>query len=99
MKLPGENAILRSQSGELEWGSVGPPGLLGTMRATYGLERVLDLIEMTRVNERAAEDYAVVRIEGHPAKKLCFWIRRADFWITSRLAGRKPPIGLGSTFG
>jgi hypothetical protein len=26
-----------------------------------------------------AEDYAVVRIEGHPAKKLSFWIRRADF--------------------
>jgi hypothetical protein len=26
-----------------------------------------------------AEDYAVVRIEGHPAKKLSFWIERADF--------------------
>ena len=26
-----------------------------------------------------AEDYAVVRIEGHPAKKLSFWIQRADF--------------------
>jgi len=25
------------------------------------------------------EDYAVVRIEGHPAKKLSFWIDRADF--------------------
>ena len=25
------------------------------------------------------EDYAVVRIEGHPAKKLSFWIQRADF--------------------
>jgi len=25
------------------------------------------------------EDYAVVRIEGHPAKKLSFWIERADF--------------------
>jgi len=25
-----------------------------------------------------AEDYAVVRIEGHPAKKLSFWIERAD---------------------
>jgi hypothetical protein len=24
-------------------------------------------------------DYAVVRIEGHPAKKLSFWIERADF--------------------
>ncbi|MGA9966010.1 MAG: hypothetical protein WBQ10_12490 [Terriglobales bacterium] len=24
-------------------------------------------------------DYAVVRIEGHPAKKLSFWIQRADF--------------------
>ena len=24
------------------------------------------------------EDYAVVRIEGHPAKKLSFWIERAD---------------------
>lgn len=24
-------------------------------------------------------DYAVVRIEGHPAKKLSFWIKRADF--------------------
>ena len=24
-------------------------------------------------------DYAVVRIEGHPAKKLSFWITRADF--------------------
>src|SRR5262249_19660368 len=23
--------------------------------------------------------YAVVRIEGHPAKKLSFWIERADF--------------------
>jgi outer membrane lipoprotein-sorting protein len=26
-----------------------------------------------------AADYAVVRIEGHPAKKLSFWIERADF--------------------
>lgn len=26
-----------------------------------------------------AEDYAVVRIEGHPAKKLSFWIQQADF--------------------
>jgi hypothetical protein len=26
-----------------------------------------------------AEDYAVVRIEGRPAKKLSFWIQRADF--------------------
>ena len=26
-----------------------------------------------------AEDYAAVRIEGHPAKKLSFWIQRADF--------------------
>jgi len=25
------------------------------------------------------QDYAVVRIEGHPAKKLSFWIDRADF--------------------
>jgi hypothetical protein len=25
------------------------------------------------------EDYAVVRIEGHPATKLSFWIQRADF--------------------
>jgi hypothetical protein len=25
------------------------------------------------------EDYAVVRITGHPAKKLSFWIERADF--------------------
>jgi hypothetical protein len=25
------------------------------------------------------EDYSVVRIEGHPAKKLSFWIERADF--------------------
>jgi hypothetical protein len=25
------------------------------------------------------EDYGVVRIEGHPAKKLSFWIDRADF--------------------
>lgn len=25
------------------------------------------------------EDYAVVRIAGHPAKKLSFWIERADF--------------------
>jgi hypothetical protein len=25
------------------------------------------------------EDYAVVRIEGHPAAKLSFWIQRADF--------------------
>ena len=25
------------------------------------------------------EDYAVVRIEGHPAKKLSFWIERSDF--------------------
>src|SRR5215813_10999088 len=24
-------------------------------------------------------DYAVVRIEGHPAKKLSFWIQQADF--------------------
>ena len=24
-------------------------------------------------------DYAIVRIEGHPAKKLSFWIQRADF--------------------
>jgi len=26
-----------------------------------------------------AQDFAVVRIEGHPAKKLSFWINRADF--------------------
>jgi hypothetical protein len=26
-----------------------------------------------------SQDYAVVRIEGHPAKKLSFWIERADF--------------------
>src|ERR1700751_2914492 len=26
-----------------------------------------------------AEDYGVARIEGHPAKKLSFWIQRADF--------------------
>ena len=26
-----------------------------------------------------AHDYAIVRIEGHPAKKLSFWIERADF--------------------
>jgi hypothetical protein len=26
-----------------------------------------------------SEDYAVVRIAGHPAKKLSFWIERADF--------------------
>ena len=26
-----------------------------------------------------AEDYAIVRIEGRPAKKLSFWIERADF--------------------
>jgi hypothetical protein len=25
------------------------------------------------------EDYSVVRIEGHPAKKLSFWIEGADF--------------------
>ena len=25
------------------------------------------------------QDYAIVRIEGHPAKKLSFWIERADF--------------------
>jgi hypothetical protein len=25
------------------------------------------------------EDYSVVRIEGHPAKQLSFWIQRADF--------------------
>ncbi|MGB2603933.1 MAG: hypothetical protein WBC78_10070 [Candidatus Sulfotelmatobacter sp.] len=25
------------------------------------------------------DDYAVVRIEGHPAKKLSFWIQQADF--------------------
>jgi outer membrane lipoprotein-sorting protein len=25
------------------------------------------------------DDYAVVRIEGHPAKKLSFWIQRAEF--------------------
>jgi hypothetical protein len=25
------------------------------------------------------DDYAVVRIEGHPARKLSFWIERADF--------------------
>jgi hypothetical protein len=25
------------------------------------------------------DDYAVVRVEGHPAKKLSFWIERADF--------------------
>jgi len=25
------------------------------------------------------EDYAIVRIEGHPAKKLSFWIERVDF--------------------
>jgi len=26
-----------------------------------------------------AQDYAIVRIEGHPAKKLSFWIEQADF--------------------
>lgn len=26
-----------------------------------------------------ADDYAIVRVEGHPAKKLSFWIERADF--------------------
>ena len=26
-----------------------------------------------------ADDYAVVRIEGHPARKPSFWIQRADF--------------------
>lgn len=26
-----------------------------------------------------ADDYAIVRIEGHPAKKLSFWIERAEF--------------------
>jgi outer membrane lipoprotein-sorting protein len=26
-----------------------------------------------------AQDYAVVRIEGHPAAKLSFWIKQADF--------------------
>ena len=26
-----------------------------------------------------ANDYAVVRIEGHPARKLSFWIQQADF--------------------
>jgi hypothetical protein len=26
-----------------------------------------------------ADDYGIVRIEGHPAKKLSFWIERADF--------------------
>jgi hypothetical protein len=26
-----------------------------------------------------AQDYSVVRIEGHPANKLSFWIQRADF--------------------
>jgi hypothetical protein len=26
-----------------------------------------------------AQDYAIVRIEGHPARKLSFWIERADF--------------------
>ncbi len=26
-----------------------------------------------------ADDYAIARIEGHPAKKLSFWIQRADF--------------------
>ncbi len=41
-----------------------------------------------------AEDYVVVRIEGHPAKKLSFWIQRAefvrqyqkidDFWLPQR---------------
>ena len=40
------------------------------------------------------QDYAVVRIEGHPAKKLSFWIERADivrqyqkignFWLPER---------------
>ena len=25
------------------------------------------------------DDYAVVRIQGHPAKKLSFWVQRADF--------------------
>jgi hypothetical protein len=25
------------------------------------------------------QDYSVIRIEGHPAKKLSFWIERADF--------------------
>ena len=26
-----------------------------------------------------ADDYAVVRIEGHPARKLSFWVQQADF--------------------
>jgi hypothetical protein len=26
-----------------------------------------------------SQDYAIVRIAGHPAKKLSFWIERADF--------------------
>ena len=41
-----------------------------------------------------AQDYAVVRIEGHPAKRLSFWIERANlvreyqridgFWVPQR---------------
>jgi hypothetical protein len=34
------------------------------------------------------EDYAVVRIEGHPAKKLSFWIERADFVRQYQKIGR-----------
>src|SRR5437879_13916076 len=31
-----------------------------------------------------AEDFAVVKIAGHPAKKPSFWINRADFVRTSQ---------------
>jgi hypothetical protein len=34
------------------------------------------------------QDYAVVRIEGHPAKKLSFWIERADFVRQYQKIGR-----------
>ncbi len=34
------------------------------------------------------EDYAVVRIEGHPAKKLSFWIESADFVRQYQKIGR-----------
>jgi hypothetical protein len=44
------------------------------------------------------EDYSVVRIEGHPAKQLSFWIQRADFvrqyQVRARTRGQsfqKPP--------
>jgi len=34
------------------------------------------------------QDYAVVRIEGHPAKRLSFWIERADFVRQYQKIGR-----------